>query len=272
MVKKEQIELLMGDQYKWDYITTITKPRIEKLINDDVIQLDMFDDELAEIEQDGVRYISRKNEFRAKEIAKNRQSKFEKCQQLCDLQNQYLEEHPKALIDTALNKVREKIEKLRLSSWLSVSENDRVLSLNVNEEEKKRASFLDGCYVMKTSVSREAFTKEEVNERYKDLARVESAFRTMKTTIEDLRPVYVRLEKRTRGHVFVCMLAYMIAKYIREKTIGRDASLKHVIQTLDSIKTIRYIHKKCFFEKKSLSPMSHQKEFIDDLGVVFKKL
>ena len=48
--------------------------------------------------------------------------------------------------------------------------------------------------------------------RYKDLAKVESAFRTIKTGMLGIRPVYVRKESRTRGHVVVTMLGYMIAQ------------------------------------------------------------
>jgi len=43
------------------------------------------------------------------------------------------------------------------------------------------------------------------------LAEVEWVFRTSKSTL-DVRPVYVRKESRTRGHVFVVMLAYQIVK------------------------------------------------------------
>ena len=51
-------------------------------------------------------------------------------------------------------------------------------------------------------------------DRYKNLGDVEFAFRTMKTTIEEMRPIFVRNEQRTKGHVFVVMLAYMIVKYL----------------------------------------------------------
>ncbi len=57
----------------------------------------------------------------------------------------------------------------------------------------------DGCYVLKTDVPIEELDKEKVHDRYKDLAKVESAFRMMKTGLEELRPVYVRKAKRTRG-------------------------------------------------------------------------
>src|SRR5262249_10584499 len=55
-----------------------------------------------------------------------------------------------------------------------------------------------------------------VHDRYKDLALVEQAFRTCKTTYLELRPWYVRTEASTRGHALVAMLAYLIIRELRQ--------------------------------------------------------
>ncbi len=52
-------------------------------------------------------------------------------------------------------------------------------------------------------------TAETIHDRYKDLAQVERAFRTFKSGHLEVRPTFVRTEARTRGHVFVAMLAYL---------------------------------------------------------------
>jgi len=80
----------------------------------------------------------------------------------------------------------------------------------VDEEALTEATRLDGCYVLKTDLPQEFASKERVNARYKDLAMVEWAFRTCKTGMLEMRPVYVQLESRTRGHALVVMLAYLI--------------------------------------------------------------
>ena len=49
--------------------------------------------------------------------------------------------------------------------------------------------------------------KQTVRDRYKSLAEVEWAFRTMKTALLHIRGTFVRKEKRTRAHVFTIMLA-----------------------------------------------------------------
>jgi hypothetical protein len=53
-----------------------------------------------------------------------------------------------------------------------------------------------------------------VHDRYKDLASVEQAFRSCKTAHLAVRPIFLRLEARTRAHAFVVMLAYQIIQYL----------------------------------------------------------
>jgi transposase len=50
---------------------------------------------------------------------------------------------------------------------------------------------------------------------YKQLAGVECAFRTLKQTDLEIRPIYHYLESRVRAHVF-CMLAYYVEWHLRE--------------------------------------------------------
>jgi hypothetical protein len=45
---------------------------------------------------------------------------------------------------------------------------------------------------------------------YKKLSAVERAFRCLKTVDLNVRPIFHRLEKRVRAHVFLCMLAYYV--------------------------------------------------------------
>lgn len=58
MLKREQIDKI--EENKWEYITAITKPQIEKLINDKVIDASLSDDKLCEIEYNSTRYIFKK--------------------------------------------------------------------------------------------------------------------------------------------------------------------------------------------------------------------
>ena len=71
--------------------------------------------------------------------------------------------------------------------------------------------------------------KESVHARYKDLAMVEEAFRTCKTGHLELRPIYVRKPGRTRAHVFVVMLSYLLVRELREAWREVDATLRRKV-------------------------------------------
>jgi hypothetical protein len=51
---------------------------------------------------------------------------------------------------------------------------------------------------------------------YKDLSRVEQAFRCLKTVDLKVRPIGHRRPDRVRAHVFICMLAYYVEWHMRK--------------------------------------------------------
>jgi len=157
-----------------------------------------------------IRYILRRNPIRAEEIRKTRQEKLAALRRRLQEQNQYLADHARARVEVALRKVRTYCKTLKLSNWVSLSscDQERTLSINIDQDSLAEVQKLDGCYVIKTDLSSEQADKETVHARYKDLALVEQAFRTSKTVELEMRPIHVRLESRTRGHAFVIMLAY----------------------------------------------------------------
>lgn len=212
MIKGPQIDALQAEDGEFHYITAITKPQIESLLTQGLLQLELFEEDVAEVHDEtaGVRYVLRRNPQRAADMAATREDKRRAVEKLVSEQNVYLGEHPRARVDVAMRRVQQKIEKLRLAAWLAVSSKGRALSLVRDEDTLAEVTKLDGCYCLKTDLDSQTAAKELVHDRYKSLAKVEWAFRTCKTSHLQVRPVYVRKESRTRGHVFVVMLAYQI--------------------------------------------------------------
>jgi len=132
-------------------------------------------------------------------------------------QNDYLTEHPRASMAVALRRINDRCEKLKVSKWVKVVASDRRISLSTDQEILAEIEKLDGCYVLKTDLKKKAADKETIHSRYKDIAQVEWAFRTSKTVHLEMRPVNVRLARRTRGHVFVVMLAYRIVQELANR-------------------------------------------------------
>jgi transposase len=213
MIKSQQIEQLGSAPYGFHYITAITKPQIETLLKKNIIQMGLFEQALAEVNtHEGLRYVLRRNPLRAQEIQKSRQDKLKALKKELTMQNHYLKEHPRAQVAVSLRKLSARSKQLTISEWALLSASGREIILTVDNDILTEEAKLDGCYVLKTDLSAAAATKETIHDRYKDLALVECAFRTSKTVELEMRPIHVRLATRTRGHAFVVMVAYRIAK------------------------------------------------------------
>jgi hypothetical protein len=153
MLKSTSLSELSGLEFS--YITGITRAQVETLIREGVLEYGLFDTTLCEVEQDGIRYIYRRNPERAKEIEYARQNKRECVETLLAKKNAHLSEHPKARPETALKAVQEKLHTLKLDAWLSAGaeeENPRRLHLTIDEGKLDDQSRLDGCYVLKTDL------------------------------------------------------------------------------------------------------------------------
>src|SRR5260370_1431327 len=80
----------------------------------------------------------------------------------------------------------------------------------------EREKNLDGIYVIRTSVKKEALSSQEVVASYKSLSGVERAFRSLKTVDLQVRPINHRLPNRVRAHILLCVLAYYVAWPMRQ--------------------------------------------------------
>ena len=264
MIKGPQIEQLQAQKdHEFHYITAITKPQIETLLKQGVVQLGLFDEQVAEVTTDEeLRYVLRRNPTRAAEMAETRQSKYAALEQLVKEQNAYLAEHPRASVAVAQRKVEAKWKKLRLPEvdaivdgvkTDSVKTDDvktddakpagRTLLLSKQEEAWEEAAKLDGCYCLKTDLLKATASKELIHDRYKDLAQVESAFRMSKTVHLEARPVYVRLASRTRGHLFVVMLGYLLVQELSRCWRSLDITVEEGLDELTTLCTTQVIVK-----------------------------
>jgi hypothetical protein len=235
MIKSKQItELKDVEDVDFHYITAITKSQIEKLIKASVFQMELFDEEICEVEYDETRYVLRRNPSRAEEIARTRNEKKASVMKLCEKKNKYLLGHPRAKVETALREVNNKIERLKLRGWLKIEADYRTLKLKEDEEVLKEQSRLDGCYAIKTDLPKDV-DKHIVRDRYRDLAKVEQAFRTSKTAMLEMRPWFVQTEKSTRGHALAVMLGYLITHYLQEAWSDLDMTVEEGLKQLSTL-------------------------------------
>jgi transposase len=240
MIKSAQQKELTEEGF--GFITALTRAQIETLIDRGDVRLELFDENVNEvILENGKRYVLRRNPVRAEEIAASRASKLRSLQDFIAKKNEYLRAHGKSRLEVALKHVRQRATILKINGWVECESNtaSREIVLRVDEAKLQELSLLDGCYCLTTSVSAAAMSKESVHSRYKDLAMVEQAFRTCKTGHLELRPIYVRKASRTRGHVFVVMLSYLLERSMREAWHGLDRTVEECLLDLSSLCGIR---------------------------------
>ena len=231
MIKSDQVKEL--GESGFHYITAITKPQIEVLLRQRVIQIGLFDEGLAEVSTaEGIRYVLRRNPARAEEIRKSRDEKLTTLRKECEKQNQYLRAHPRSSVAVALQKVSGRSKQMNVSGWVTCGVNGRKITLSVDADALREEAKLDGCYVLKTDLVDGAITKELIHNRYKDLRLVESAFRSSKTVELEMRPIHVRLATRTKGHVFVVMMAYRIIQELARRWQHLDVTIQEGINEL----------------------------------------
>ncbi|SHI16438.1 IS1634 family transposase [Desulfofustis glycolicus] len=233
MIKSAQVEELK--EAGFHYITAITKPQIRAMLSNGVLQLGLFDSDLCEVEHEGIRYILRRNPIRAAELAGSRDQRIKVLQAYAEQKNRYLAEHPRADFYKATQKVWEKESKLQVSDFVTTTCKDRIIRVEIDGAYLAEVEELDGCYALKTDLAAEYAPMEIVHDRYKDLTQVEQAFRTCKTGHLEVRPLYVRKESRTRGHVFVVMLAYLIRRKLADAWRDLDVTVEEGLKKLSTL-------------------------------------
>ena len=234
MVTHARIDELEKDGWweEFSYITALTRHEMMALVEDEhhPMQLELFDHQrLTEVEHEGTRYVLCHNPQRED---RDRETRL----RLLALTEQKLES---LRGNVAAGRVKKKdVIARRLYRWLNrwgmerffeVTHDEGVFTYARREDEIERYARLDGCYVIRSNVAAERQATEDLRDRYKDLKYVEQAFRTMKTTDVQTRPIRHFNEPQVRGHLFACFLAYRVIWELRQRfapVLARDPNTK----------------------------------------------
>jgi transposase len=112
-------------------------------------------------------------------------------------------------------KVGAVINRFKVSKHFETTIEDRQLRWSRKEEAIYREAELDGVYVIRTSEQGESWSAADTVRRYKSLAQVERAFRTLKGLDLRIRPIFLRTVDHVRAHIFLCLLAYYVEWQMR---------------------------------------------------------
>ena len=103
---------------------------------------------------------------------------------------------------------------------------------------REAAGQLDGCYVVESDLPTSVATTQQVHDRYLDLAQVERDFRTLKTGLLKLRPIFLRKAVRTRGHALATMLALKLAREVDRRVAPLGLTVEDAMERLAGVRLV----------------------------------
>jgi len=254
-------------------ISALSHSAIKSLCEKGVFQLSLFEEKnIVEIINGDFRYCLCKNPDMAAREAATRRALIQKTTIELD----------KIIASTKKSKYSKEIRagmivsKYKMGKFIIFEGSGENLTYRLNETKIEEESCLDGCYVVYTDASSEDINALETVENYKRLAKVEQAFRNLKTAQLEIRPVYHKTDKRIKCHVFICMLSYYVMWHMKQRLqslfytagegVGRKYTFDYIMETLKCIRkeTIKFCSA---VSSKITTPTDEQNHFLNLLGV-----
>lgn len=224
----------MGEAH-FRYVTALTDPQIRALLKQGTLQLGLFEDQPAEVQAQGRRYVLRCNpQTQARERAR-RADQWKKVKAKIQARNEAVEGSAKRREQSSLQHAETLLQKYHLKQWVSVHLEGRQVVWLEDTAAREQLEQLDGCYVIESDLPKEVATTRQVHDRYLDLTQVERDFRTLKTGLLELRPIYLRKQERTRGHAVVAMLALKLAREIDRRVAPLGLTVEDAMERLKGV-------------------------------------
>ena len=233
MLTPKRIEEVNAEGFQT--ITALTHKQMETLLEKKVISLNHFQIKyftVADPQNSKIRYILCFNPKRKDLINKVEQE---------------LNKIPKKSSNQKISAAVGKIWKTyRIEKFFTWNVENQTLTFSLKNDKIAEEEQLDGCYIIRTDVPEETLSSEEVVKTYKKLAHVEKAFRIIKTTVLEIRPIRHHLDNRIKSHIFLCMLAYYLQWQILNrldplfKTDGKGETRRYSFSLiLERLKSLR---------------------------------
>ena len=237
MIKRLGKEAL--GEAKFCYVTALTDPQIRALLSQQRLQLELFEDKPAEVEWKDKRYVLRCNpQTQARERAR-RTSQWAGVQARIVARNQAVEQKPRCDPQSSLKQAQALLARYRLQGWITVKLEGRKVVWTEDAAARQQEAQLDGCYVLESDLPKDVATSQQVHDRYLDLTKVERNFRTLKTGLLKIRPIFLRKEGRTRGHALVSLLALKLARELERRLEPLGLTVEDGLERLQAVRLVR---------------------------------
>ena len=280
MITPKRIDELEDANFK--LITALTHRELKSLINKENIQPELFDQniitEIMDSEGTGMRYMLCKNDS---EMVKSRETRKKMIAKVSEQLNKKAAVKCKRdplKVAASVGKIFEKCKIQKFFNW-QIGEKGELtweLKKSIIEEEEE----LDGCYVIKTNASQEKLDKKSTVTGYRNLQKVEQAFKNMKTVLLELRPIYHKTDQRVEAHIFIVMLAYYLQWHAMQRLkplfdadgVGKNRlwTFETVVERLKCISKVENTIDDIVIKTNISKPQKDQQYILDLLNVKLK--
>lgn len=236
MIKKLGKEALGAAGYK--YVTALTDPQIRKLLAKKILSPELFDEEPLAVEYEGRRLILRCNPATRDRERQRRLDQYRRIEQRLVAGNERLAQKPRAKLATLQKQAQGWLDQYGFSQWIQLQFAPRSVSWTKDEVVGAELELLDGCYVLETDLPAAAADTSAVHARYMSLMDVERDFRTMKTGLLELRPIFLRNGERTEGHALVTMLALKLVRELDRRVAPLGLTVEDAVTRLHGVRLV----------------------------------
>ena len=204
------------------WVSALRHHQIRRLVESEAVQLSLFDERhLAEVrspDYPGERLIVCHNPILAEHRRQKREALLTATEEaLARIARQVARRTRTPLSAT---EIAEKLGRVKNRFQVAKHFRTQIADGSFHYERRTEAIIreaqLDGFYLLRTSEPADRLGTAAVVRRYKDLTRVERAFRFLKTVDLQIRPIRHRVEGRVRAHLFLCLLAYYVQWHLRQ--------------------------------------------------------
>jgi len=204
------------------WVSALRAGAIRQLADSGALQLSLFDEQnLAEIHSPaypGERLVACYNPLLAEQRKRKREELLAATEQeLARIRKQVARRTKTPLKKDEIGlKVGAVLNRFKMAKHFELTIEDGRFEWGRRVEAIRREAELDGIYVIRTSEpAGPSWSAADTVRRYKSLAEVERAFRTLKGIDLRVRPIFHRTADHVRAHIFLCLLAYYVEWHMR---------------------------------------------------------
>lgn len=278
MLTAKNLEHFKDDQDLYT-ITALTHGNMKELLENNTIQLELFDEknivEASDLDAPEIRYCLCKNPHSAQQETATRKRLLKLSESALEIIANYKRKCTVEMLGSRVGRVLQKYKMGKFINWHVEASEDgenksaaHKLVWTLDDKKISSEQKLDGCYIIRTDLPPETMNTQKVVAGYKALGNIERAFRNMKTVTLEMRPVHHKTDHRIEAHIFICMLAYYVQWHMHQafapiyeadgQGANRSTTFRNLIESLKSIRSNTMSNNKMEYECPTLPSEKQQ--------------